>query len=425
MNNALFKLDITTAFEDSVGTTGASKQRYEQLLEKLLPTLPRIRKSPQREAEPVLGLPSAKDDLAEIEAVGKSIREQFSTLVVVGMGGSSLSGETLALTAKPSPLKLVFVDNIDPVIIGRMCEALDWKKTAFLVISKSGNTIETLAHMSVLLRHAKAAGIDPAKHFTVITIPDGNSLETIAKAYNINVIPHDPKLGGRFAILSAVGLIPAAAIGMDIRALRAGAQKVLEDNFDRAPGDSARSAALHVALMDKNTRINVMMHYCNRLEGLASWYRQCWGESLGKCAAATTPVRSRGATDQHSQLQLYLDGPKDKLFTFMTLNRSGQGDAIDFPELSDTRFDFLKGQTMGDLMVAEQKGTLGTLVKRGCPVRAFEMDVLNEEVLGGLLMHFALEIMFTAELMQVNAFDQPAVEESKVLTMQYLLRKTA
>ena len=231
----------------------------------------------------------------------------------------------------------------------------------------------------------------------------------------MRIIAHDPDLGGRFSILSAAGLIPAAAAGLDIRALRAGAQTLLADHTP-----AAQSAALHMALMEKNARVNVTMHYCDRLGWLANWYRQCWAESLGKCDSVSTPVRSRGATDQHSQLQLYLDGPKDKFFSMMMLECAGQGASIDYGDITDPRLDIFKGRTMGDLMAAEQRATISTLVARGCPVRSFVIKELNEEAMGALLMHFTLEVIFTAELLAVNAFDQPAVEDGKVFAIKYL-----
>jgi len=227
--------------------------------------------------------------------------------------------------------------------------------------------------------------------------------------------------------LSSVGLIPAAAIGLDIRALRRGAQVVIDDHFtgEYANAPAAQAAALHMALREKKVRINAMVHYCDRLGGLANWFRQCWGESLGKCDEATTPLLSRMSTDQHSQLQLYLDGPKDKLFSMMLLDSSGQGEAIDFDNNPDSRLAFLKGHTLGDLMVAQQRATISSLVQRGCPVRSFIMKDVNEEILGALLMHFALEVLFMATLMKIDAFDQPAVEDSKKFALAYLADEEA
>ncbi|MBY0406139.1 MAG: hypothetical protein K2Q01_00475 [Rickettsiales bacterium] len=417
-----YQQNLDHAYEASIGALGASPARVQHYLDKLAPAIPGLKAEPQREAIPVLGLPYTDVDYAEIEEVGRIIAEGFDTLVVVGMGGSSLSGETMAFIRKPGKLQLRFVDNIDSHSLSALVESVEWKKTVFLIISKSGGTVETLAQSSVLLRHAKAQLADYAKHFFVITITDGNVLHTLAKSHGIRVIEHCPKLGGRFSILGNVGLIPAAAMGLDIRAFRAGAAKVIDAHFtgDYAHAPAALGAALHMALREKQVRISVLMHYCDRLGGVANWYRQSWGESLGKCDLATTPIRSRMTTDQHSQLQLYMDGPKDKLFTLLLLDGSGQGEAIDFEGNADPRLAFLKGKTLGDLMVAEQRATISSLVQRGCPVRSFSMGDVNEEVLGALIMHFALEVMFTAKLMDINAFDQPAVEDSKKFALHYL-----
>jgi glucose-6-phosphate isomerase len=421
MTKHLYTQDIESAFED-FSAAGANRERYQFWLDSLAPAIPQIKSKPQREAEPVFSLPSRTDDLAEIEEIASTISKNFTTLVVAGMGGSSLSGETLAYLRKPGGLGLRFIDNIDPLSMDTLTQSLDWEKTAFLVISKSGNTAESLAQMAILLRGAKSKTSNYAKQFFVITITDGNPLHTIAKTHGMRVLAHDPKLGGRFSILSCVGLIPAAAIGLNIRALRAGALATLNENFSAQAKNApaAQSAALHLALMEKNVRMNVMMYYGDPLGGLANWYRQCWGESLGKCSKATTPVRARGTTDQHSQLQLYLDGPKDKLFSMMLVDSLGKGEAIDFENKSDNRLNFLSGRKLGDLMAAHQRGTVETLIKRGCPVRKFTMKQVNEETLGALLMHFSLEIIFTAQLLNVNAFDQPAVEDSKILALRYL-----
>ncbi|NBO18602.1 MAG: glucose-6-phosphate isomerase [Proteobacteria bacterium] len=419
----LYRVSQDTAFESAVGALGADKTRFQHWLDALAPLIPAVKDSPQREAAPVLSLPATTEDLAEIESVAKQIREQFSTLVVVGMGGSSLSGEALTYLRKSGGTQLRFVDNIDPATLSRLCEQLNWKETAFLVISKSGGTVETLAQFAVLLRHAKQKiGAGFAKHFTIITITNGNVLHSLAKAHDIRVIAHDPDLGGRFSILSSVGLVPAAVMGLDIRALRAGAQQVITQHFsgDMAQAPAAQGAALQLALIEKQTRQHVFLHYVDALSGLALWFRQCWGESLGKCDKATSPVTARGTTDQHSQLQLYLDGPRDKLFSMLMLEYSGQGDPIDFPDSADPRLAFLKGRTLGDLMVAEQRATFDSLVQRGCPTRSFSLTRFDEQVMGALLMHFALEIMFTAKLLKIDAFDQPAVEDGKKIALAYL-----
>lgn len=423
MSRPLFSQNIDAAFEDVVGEAGASRVRYEYWCAQAREKIPALFKNPQREAAPIFKLPSRTDDLAEIEAIATHIAEHYSDLVVVGMGGSSLSGETLAHLRKQGGVKLHFVDNIDPHTLALLVEALPWATTHFLVISKSGNTVETHAQMAVFLRAAKQRiPASYSKHFTIITIPNNNPLHRLALAHGFRHLAHCADLGGRFSVLSAVGLIPAAAVGIDIRALRGGAGIVLVENQGVALGAAGEAAALHMALHEKQTRIQVLMHYADRLTGLALFHRQCWAESLGKQGQGTTPIPSRGATDQHSQMQLYLEGPKDKFFTSLMLDMAGQGAAIDFDE-ADSALDYLRGHTLGDLAMAEQRATNATLIKAGRPLRTVTCAALDEATLGGLLMHFSLEVGFTAALMGINAYDQSAVEAGKKLALEYLAGK--
>ncbi len=415
MSLAPFTQDLTFGFEQAVGEKGANRTRFEHCRAQLEAALPRLMHAPVPEAAALLSLPARTDDLAEIEAVARHIRDHFTDLVVVGMGGSSLGGEVLAQLREPGELRFHVVDNVDPRSLARLTESLPFASTAFLVVSKSGGTVETLALMAALLRSMQPHSPRYGEHFFVITIPNDNPLHRLAVTHGMRVIAHDVDLGGRFSIFSPVGLIPAAALGVDIRALRAGAHGVLQQ-----PRDAVESAALHCALMEKSIAVNVLMHYCDRLGGLVAWYRQCWAESLGKAGKGTIPVRSRGATEQHSQLQLYLEGPKDKFFTALMLDTIGEGAEIGFEADSDPRLDYLSGHRLGDLLFAEQRGTNATLVEAGCPLRSITCTSISAPVVGALLMHFMLEVMFTAELMGVNAFDQPAVEKSKRLTLAYL-----
>lgn len=421
MTDTAFTLTIDTAFEEAVGARGANVRRFHQLSEELSRSVPGLFESPQREAAPMLALPARTDDLAEIETLGRGLADTFSDIVVVGMGGSSLSAEMLAYLRSSATPKLHYIDNIGVTATTRLIENLSWKTTAFIVVSKSGNTVEIHAQMAILLREAKARiGAEYAKHFTIITITNDNPLHRLASERGMRVLAHDPDLGGRFSILSNVGLIAAAAAGIDIRALRAGAQAVIEANRVGSPlGDAARLAALNLALMEKGNTIHVLMHYADRLMGLATWYRQCWAESLGKEGKGCTMVPSRGATDQHGQLQLYLEGPKDKFFTAIMVEAHGKGELLDI-DTADERLNYLRGHTLGDLLMAEQQGTNTTLAAYGCPLRTLYFPVLDATRFGALVMHMMLEIMFTAHLLTVNAFDQPAVEASKKRALAYL-----
>ena len=238
------------------------------------------------------------------------------------------------------------------------------------------------------------------------------------------MLEHDTGVGGRFSVLTNVGLLAAALVGLDIAAIRAGAANALAPILDqREPAEvpSAVGAALAVALAQTRRKsISALMAYADRLERCTRWYVQLWAESLGKDGKGTTPIAALGPVDQHSQLQLYMAGPRDKLITVVTVASAGQGPrmAADLAKLAGVP-DFA-GKTIGDLAAAEGRATAETLARNGCPVRTMHLERLDEAVLGELLMHFMLETIIAARLLDVDPFDQPAVEEGKVLAKRYL-----
>jgi glucose-6-phosphate isomerase len=220
-----------------------------------------------------------------------------------------------------------------------------------------------------------------------------------------------------------VGLLPAAILGLDIGAIRAGAATALAPVLAKRPAaevPAALGAALNIAAAGAGKNIAVLMAYADRLERFSRWYVQLWAESLGKDGKGTTPLGALGPVDQHSQLQLFIAGPRDKLFTVITTATRGQGPRIDADLAKRAGEPDLGGRTMGDLVAAQGRATAETLAKNGCPVRTMHVETLNEESLGALMMHFMLETMIAAHLIGVDAFDQPAVEEGKVLAKQYL-----
>lgn len=399
--------------------------RQDALLDQLKPALVTLQAREDKGAAPLLAIANANDDLTEIQNVADGIRERFSSVVIAGAGGSSLSGRTLCCLrssfAKPS---LHFLETIDPALIDDVTQHIDFKNTCFLIISKSGATVETLSQFYVLFAEAKKKlGAKAAEHFIAITTPGAdNPMYDFAQEHKIRILAHAANIGGRFSILTNVGLLPAAIGGLDIAALRRGAQRIVAQlDSAKTPADFAPAlgAALQTAHAAAGRNMTVMLPYCERLAGFSSWYRQNWAESLGKDGKGSTPIRAVGTTDQHSQLQLYLDGPKDKFFTLVLLKRAGVGHNIPVPARKD--LGYMQGKTTGDIMAAEQKATFETLVQQGCPVRLFELESLAEEELGALLMHFMLEIIFTSYLLKVDPFDQPAVEEGKRLAREYLL----
>ncbi|MGH6969422.1 MAG: glucose-6-phosphate isomerase, partial [Stellaceae bacterium] len=302
-------------------------------------------------------------------------------------------------------------------------DALDPAKTGLIAISKSGGTAETLVQFFACVDWL---GKRNTARTIVVTEPKPNPLRALAAARKLRTLDHDPNIGGRYSVLSNVGLLPAMIAGIDVAALRRGAGAVLEATLAaKDPRDAvpAVGAAVSVALNQRHGIIStVVMPYVDRLAHFGLWFRQLWAESLGKDGKGTTPIRAVGTVDQHSQLQLYLDGPADKMFSLVMLAQAGKGPRLP-AKLPDASLAYLAGKRMGDLIDAEQRATAQTLIRNGRPTRIFIIERLDAKAIGALLMHYMLETMIAAELWGVNAFDQPAVEQGKVLARQYLGEK--
>ena len=387
---------------------------------------------------PLLRVPAERGDLAAIEAAATRLRQGASDIVILGTGGSSLGGQALAQLAghavpgvgllREGP-RLHFMDNLDPQTYGAVLAKLPLPQTRFVAISKSGGTGETLMQTIAALEALKDAGL-------AAQIPDlflglsepaapgkSNGLRALLGAHKVALLDHPTGIGGRYSVLTNVGLLPAAIVGLDIAAIRAGAAVALASVLDRRRPEevpAAVGAALAVALSTSKP-IAVMLAYADRLERFSRWYVQLWAESLGKDGRGTTPIAALGPVDQHSQLQLFIAGPRNKLFTVVTVAAGGRGPRIaaDLARLAGAG-DFA-GKTIGDLVAAQGRATIETLARNGCPVRSLHLARLDPQTLGELLMHFMLETIIAARLMGVDAFDQPAVEEGKVLAKRYLV----
>ncbi len=422
-------------YSQNIDDTVLPKASLDRELARTTPALDKIRKWKDDGTLPLLRLPARRDDLAAL----KPYAERFATfehVVVMGSGGSSMSGKTLNALKDQGfgPMKgrptLHFMDNVDPARFAAMASQLPLDKTGFMPISKSGGTPETLmaTFTAIAAIEAKLGKAAVATNMLAITEPGDNPLRKLMTRYGATILDHDPQIGGRYTIFSLVGALPGMIAGVDCAALREGAASVLDpvlaatDTKGLAP---AIGAALSVGLSkEKSINITVMMPYADRLETFAFWYRQIWAESLGKNGTGTTPIRAMGTIDQHSQTQLYLGGPIDKLFTLIIQDTEAQGTELTPAMLGgDKALDYLSGHAMGDLLKAEADATAATLVKHGRPVRIIRIPTVDERVMGALLMHFMLETMFAAELWGVDAFDQPEVEASKVLTRQYLSQR--
>jgi glucose-6-phosphate isomerase len=322
------------------------------------------------------------------------------------------------------------MDNLDPESFALLLERLPLSTSRFVAISKSGGTGETLMQTIAVISALQAASMGPRipDIFLGLSEPSkagkANGLRDLLGKFKVPMLDHHTGVGGRFSVLTNVGLLPAAMLGLDVAAIRSGAALALAPVLAKkkaADVPAALGAALSVAMAEtKGKGIAVLMAYADRLERFTRWYVQLWAESLGKDGKGTTPIAALGPVDQHSQLQLFIAGPRDKLFTVITTDRSGLGPRIDKGLAMVAGEPGLGGKTIGDLVAAQGRATAETLAKNGCPVRTLHIPRIDEESMGELLMHFMLETIIAAQLLGVDAFDQPAVEEGKILAKKYL-----
>jgi glucose-6-phosphate isomerase len=431
---------IEHAREESVGAHGVAVATLDQALTRSDKALTWLKAKHADKTLPLLQLPNRRDDVADIAAATQRLAAGASDVVLLGTGGSSLGGQTLAqlagnavpgIAALRAGVRLHFIDNLDPDTFASLLARLNLATTRFVAISKSGGTAETLMQTIAALDAVKQAGLAARipEMFFGISEPakagKRNGLRDLLSALKVALLDHDPNVGGRFSVLTNVGLLPAALLGLDVTAIRSGAATALAPIIAGKPAaeiPACIGAALAVSLAEsKSKTISVLMGYADRLERLTRWYVQLWAESLGKDGKGTTPVGALGPVDQHSQLQLFIAGPRDKLFTIVTTGTAGRGPRMDGELSALAGEEGFTGKTIGDLIAAQGRATAETLAKNGCPVRTIHIERLDEASLGELLMHFMLETIIAAHLLGVDPFDQPAVEEGKVLAKTYLV----
>ena len=434
------KQTIDSARADAIGQNGVASATLDDALKASEAALTFLRAAHASGALPLLRLPAKTDDLDEIAQAAARLRADASDIVMLGTGGSSLGGQTLAALADigvrgaeafRAPPRMHFMDNLDPVTFATLLGKLPLATSRFVAISKSGGTGETLMQTAAALAAVKEAGLEARVGELFLGISEAarggkaNGLRALLGG-SVPMLEHDPGIGGRFSALSNVGLLPAAVLGLDAAAIRAGAARALAPVLDGRPAaqvPAALGAALNIALARQGKTIAVVMAYADRLERFTRWFTQLWAESLGKDGKGTTPIGALGPVDQHSQLQLFIAGPRDKLFTVVTIGTAGKGPRIEAELARRAGEPDFAGRTIGDLVAAQGRATAETLATNGCPVRTIHLETLDEASLGELLMHFMLETIIAARLIGVDPFDQPAVEEGKVLAKRYLAGK--
>jgi len=430
---------IDNAREDRIGAQGVTADALKATLARAESALEWLRARHADRSLPLLRLPETHSDLEIIRDTARQFADRATDIVILGTGGSSLGGQTLAqlagfavpgVGALRVPPQLHFIDNLDAESFSSMLAKLPHTTTRFVAISKSGGTAETLMQTIAALSAVQAEGLQTRIPDIFLGISEPakagktNGLRDLLGKYRVPMLDHDTGIGGRYSAFTNVGLLSAAMLGLDVAAIRAGAGLALAPVLAKKPAaqvPAAIGAALSVALAEsKGKSISALMAYCDRLQRFTHWYVQLWAESLGKNGKGTTPLAALGPVDQHSQLQLFIAGPRDKLFTVIIVDAAGKGPRIDGELAKIAGEPGFAGKTIGDLVAAEGRATAETLAKNGCPVRTMHIDKLDEESLGELMMHFMLETIIAAHLLGVDAFDQPAVEEGKVLAKKYL-----
>lgn len=401
------------------------------LAPKLGELLPQLERWQRAEPFSFFTLPCATD-AAAIGQRARDLARRFRRTIVFGIGGSSLGGEMLVSILGSHAHPVEFFDNVDPSTLTRL-EHVDWRDTCLLVISKSGNTAETLSQLLTVLpaveRCTDAAGL--RERILVITENHDGALGRIARDRRLEILPHPP-VGGRYSVLSIVGLLPAALAGVDVGAVLNGARRMAERCLvpDPEQNPAFRHGVIQYLHAQHGRTLSVQMIYADRLRPLVYWFRQLWAESLGKrdaggAAHGLTPVSAFGVTDQHSQLQLYLDGPDDKQFTLIIdPDLRAQGLRVDaryahLPEVAP-----LAGHTTGELFHAEFEATVATLARHQRPVRRLSLAARDPAAIGGYIMLMELETIVVAHLFGIDPFNQPAVEEGKILAREFLTKQS-
>ena len=359
-----------------------------------------------------LNLPEAVD-LSAIAAVADAVGD-VRHVVTVGIGGSALGAQLLTDSLSPARDHRV-LDSVDPLRIVPMLESIALEETLFHVVSQSGETPETLANLAVVRDVCAAAGVAWEEQ-TVITTGSTGRLATIAAEHDVPQLPPVDGVPGRFSVLSPTCLLAPAVWGVDLQELCAGAAAAVPTRPNDVTAGVILGAVSH-RLAARGASVIVMMPYADHLARIADWFAQLWAESLGKGGSGQTPVKARGVTDQHSQLQLYRDGPADKLICQVgvaALERATAG------MVTDSGHPTLDGHHLGAIAAAERLATRAALARSSVPVIEFALEELSATELGQLIMHLQVGCMIHGELAGVSTFDQPAVEWGKTATFELL-----
>jgi glucose-6-phosphate isomerase len=346
----------------------------------------------------------------------------LKNLFVIGIGGSSLGTKAIDAMLQSSEhrkdIKLSFLENVDPVVIQRELKGVELKETLFIVISKSGSTIETASNTKIVFEHFKLLESSELKNHLALITDEGSPLDRFGKDYSLASFYIPKNVGGRFSVLSAVGLLPLAIVGYDMDAILEGAKKV-GDTFFSKNYTTIMKKAFYYYRNAESINMNVLFSYYTDMSYFNDWYTQLWAESLGKIdrrgkRVGLTPIGMVGSIDQHSFLQLIIEGPRDKSVTFIKVNDFQNSMKIPNISLKDMeKADYANGYEAQELIKAQCDATLETLVELEVPVDLIEIERVDEQSVGALIYYYEVLTSITGAMFGINTYIQEGVELGK------------
>lgn len=440
------KFDYNNMMQGAIGDKGFDEAIFAQDEAKISAAFEKVKANRGKGWQEWADLPYADEkEINDLVTYCDAVKEKADSFVVLGIGGSALGPLSVAFSLlhlhhnelsrdeRKAP-KYYIEDNVDPERMTALLETVDLKTTYFNVITKSGETSETLAQFMILYAALKKElGEAEAKEHIIVTTTIGKgTLYNIASAEGFKIFGVGAGVGGRFSVLCPVGLVPFACLGIDVKEMLAGARAMSEASMiaDVRKNPSLLSAYLQVKSFENGKNISVMMPYADSLRYMADFYCQIWGESLGKAVdndgktvfAGQTPVKALGVTDQHSQIQLYTEGPFDKVVTFIGVDNYRTTETIP-SDMNIAGVEFLAGQTMNDLIKFERRATRYALTKAQRANFTITLPEVTCETVGELLMYYMYETAFAGALLNIDTYNQPGVEEGKKATFAMLGRK--
>ena len=439
------RLDYNNMMSEALGEQGFTKKDFQNVEDRVNFAVDFFNKKAGTGFMGWTKLHNEQDAVVEeILKTAEEVRANFKNFVVLGIGGSALGPTSVfqalchmrhnevSLTRRKGAPKFYVEDNVDPERMVALLQTISLKDTCFNVITKSGSTSETMTQYLIIKAELEKAGLDPKTHIITTTSENSGNLIKISQkeGYKTFFIPDG--VGGRFSELCPVGLLPAAVLGINIKELLEGAKFMYElcVGAENSKNMALTAATLQYIAINKGKNISVMMPYADGLKYISDWYAQLWAESLGKnvtmdgepCNVGQTPVKALGVTDQHSQVQLYNEGPYDKVITFLAVDKYRKKVVIpngceEFPNVN-----FLCGHTMNELIDSERRATEYAVTKAGKLNHTIYLPVINEFTIGQLLMFFELKTAYCGFMLNIDPFNQPGVEEGKNATYALLGR---